>query len=462
MAAKQAQVDILILTPIRVEYEAVTTILSAPKVWQNKADQNTYLSGRLPGQGRSPVVAVRETGSGLLATAEAVSQGMSLKPKLLVLFGTAGGIKRVKIGDLIIGTTGYSYESGRVVTEGFYSSPRSLPATRRLIELARAVVQQTDRWHQYLPEGSSPAVRFGPIASGNKVITSRYSSLGRQLQERMDDAIGLEMESFAFLKAAANYPVETLIVRGVSDLLDDKREANKNGSKKRAVSNAAALLLGILLDERLNLSKKRHHFKPFALALLTMLLLVFGVVQWRSYSNSQTSNSYPLLIDSSTQKINEVMGPSLAVAESSELAMDKPPPQQPVKKQYQPQSTLGQTDESPPLQDAGGDPASTAHPETSVSTSDTTTTGQADMNDKIDPPEPEALYPCSFFVFRPDNKLAKSVIIDGQIYSLYQPIIDLLPGKHHLKIYYNGTETSEIEFNVLPQKEEQIFNLDFR
>ena len=130
--------DVAILTPISVEYNAVKKWLE--NVREEEQEGAYYTIGSFRGQHHTYQIALRETGSRnnvmALATEHIIR---AFQPAVVILTGIAGGVKDVAIGDIVVATQAYGYEAGKATDAGFASRPNVLPYSRELLELAKMI-----------------------------------------------------------------------------------------------------------------------------------------------------------------------------------------------------------------------------------------------------------------------------------------------------------------------------------
>ena len=99
-----------------------------------------------------------------------------------------------------------------------------------------------------------PRAFVGAIAAGESVVASTNSSTEKLLQQNYGDALAIEKEGYGFLEAARrSRGVSAIVIRGISDLLDGKAEADAKGSQEMAARHASRFafeLLAKLAGER--------------------------------------------------------------------------------------------------------------------------------------------------------------------------------------------------------------------
>jgi len=244
----------VILTAIPVEYKAVRAHLSD---LQEEAhwEGTIYERGNFSSNGHSWQVGIVEMGAGIAEAAVETKRAIDyFKPSVVLFVGLAGGLKDVAIGDVVAATKVYGYESGKVIKETFLPRPNVSQVSYVLEQRAKAEARKED-WLKRIKEPipkTKPRAFIGAIAAGDKVVASTKSDVYQLLRTNYGDALAVEMESHGFLKAVrANPEINALIVRGISDLIDGKSNADAAGSQEKAAQHASAFAFEILADELL-------------------------------------------------------------------------------------------------------------------------------------------------------------------------------------------------------------------
>jgi len=255
--ARSEEALIAIVTALPIELEAVVAHLG--EVTGELGDHGTrYELGKFEGAR----VAVVETGAGNVdAAIETETAIARYNPRYLFFVGIAGGIKDVKVGDVVAATRIYSYESGKygpsATGKEFLPRPKMGEASHFLVQLAHAV-SRAGRWRDRLGDKSQqPDAHVGPLVAGEKVMTSVDAPEISLIRTTYSDALALEMEGFGVLRVAySRENVRMIVVRGISDMLTGKTEAEAGGSQPRAAANAAAFvfqMIEVLLKDTLRI-----------------------------------------------------------------------------------------------------------------------------------------------------------------------------------------------------------------
>lgn len=262
----------VIMTAIPVEYQAVRSFLTDIR-------EETHLSGTVYERGRFRFddmhweVGLVEIGAGNTSAAfEAERAIHHFSPRVVLFIGVAGGLKDVVLGDVVAATKVYGYESGKAKSS-FETRPDVGNSTYSLEQRARAEAKKED-WLRRLGEPEytqRPRVLVGPIAAGEKVVSSTRSAIYKFLRLRYGDALAVEMEGYGFLQATqANQQVDALVVRGISDLIDDKSKTDSAGHQEIAAKHAAAFAFEVLfkvgLDELLKSPEQASNFEYIGIA----------------------------------------------------------------------------------------------------------------------------------------------------------------------------------------------------
>jgi nucleoside phosphorylase len=234
----------VILTALAVEYQAVREHLTA-------ITEHTHPKGTVYETGRFEEweVLIAETGPGNQSAAVETERAIQhFAPNVLMFVGIAGGIKDVQLGDVVVATKVYGYESGKAANE-FLPRADVASSAYPLEQRARSEAKKPD-WSariKNMRKEAVPAVVVAPIAAGEKVISSTQSAVYTFLRNVYSDAVAVEMEGSGCLTAVhANADVQAVIVRGISDLIDGKERTDSAGWQKAASVNASAFAFEML------------------------------------------------------------------------------------------------------------------------------------------------------------------------------------------------------------------------
>ncbi|NEQ65975.1 MAG: tetratricopeptide repeat protein [Symploca sp. SIO2D2] len=243
----------VILTALPVEYLAVRTHLV--ELEERINPQGTiYEQGKFIGNEYEWEVGIAEVGAGNAGVAAETAQAIAyFQPKILLFVGIAGGIKDVAIGDVVVATDVYGYESGKV-GEQFLTRPKVGKSAYALVQRAKSEARK-EEWLQRLSSSPirQPLVFVAPIAAGEKVVSSRQSDIFQFLRASYNDAIAVEMEGFGFLNAAFAYPdIKAILIRGISNLIEGKNDDSVESEEVRQ-------------------EKASHHASAFAFEMLSKL-----------------------------------------------------------------------------------------------------------------------------------------------------------------------------------------------
>lgn len=235
---------VVIVTALDVETKAVLRHLGDG--WTDEQVQGTvYYRGKF----ESWDVVVVEAGPGNSSAAVLAGGAISrYQPAIALFVGVGGGIKDVKLGDVVVASKVYGYESGKDTATGFKERPDLQRSAHPLEQRARAMCKRNE-WRQRLDQNidhGSPELMVGPVAAGEKVVASQRSATAKFLKQHYSDAIAVEMEGRGFLEAAHINSVLGTVIRGISDLLSKKASADRAGGQKRAADAASAVAFELL------------------------------------------------------------------------------------------------------------------------------------------------------------------------------------------------------------------------
>jgi nucleoside phosphorylase len=153
------------------------------------------------------------------------------RPDISLFVGVGGGIKDVALGDVVVGTKVYGYESGKDEDGGFKSRADLHRGAHLLEQRARAMCKRNERRQRLDPAlpALTPELFVEPIAAGEKVVASNRSPTAKFIKKHYSDAVAVEMEGRGFLEAAHIHSTVAVVIRGISDLLSKKAASDGAG-----------------------------------------------------------------------------------------------------------------------------------------------------------------------------------------------------------------------------------------
>ncbi len=255
----------VILTALSVEFKAVRLMLENISKKPRNVCGIRYTLGEFKTDESVIVdIALAPVGKGnkkaLLATQNAMQH---FNPDCIFFVGVAGGIKSVKIGDVVAADRVYEYETAKI-EETIKARPEVEKSQGDMVGLA-TFVANNDEWLERIdrPLLTSELVKIGgdytclcptnpnaivaPIAAGSKVVASGSSEVNQLFDNSYNDALAVEMEGAGFLSAILQYPeFPAIVIRGISDLLDGKTKSDNSGSQEIASAHAAAFAFELL------------------------------------------------------------------------------------------------------------------------------------------------------------------------------------------------------------------------
>lgn len=251
-SAVQRSVTVVFITALQEEFAAVTKQLVDK---QEHVEKGTiYEIGKLR---LTPEVecdaAVVQVGMGNALSAAATERAIAfLQPAFAFFVGIAGGLRdELAVGDVVAADKIYGYEGGKADIE-FKPRPEATNVSHEALQRAHAVARD-GRWLARITPTPKrpPQALVKPIVSGEKVLTSETAEEMKRIRKIYTDAHAVAMEEHGFGVALRPHTnVCFAVVRGISDVIENKAEADRAGSHdiaaRHSVAFACEMLAGLL------------------------------------------------------------------------------------------------------------------------------------------------------------------------------------------------------------------------
>ena len=244
---------ILILTALELERQAVLVHLDTIEEELHPETGTVYKVGYYnTSKGKMKIVVGRTDQTNTNAGIETERALTHFSPSHAFFVGVAGGLKDVKVGDIVIGKEVFGYERGKETDNKFLNRPQFGFSSYDLEHLAVSH-GKSNEWKEkskiLIDQNFSQEISIysGTIAAGEKVMANIDSETLEFLRTNVSNAYAVEMEGLGFLEACRPFiQVKSLLLRGISDLIKGKDSSDEKGSQPYASRNVSAFLFSLI------------------------------------------------------------------------------------------------------------------------------------------------------------------------------------------------------------------------
>jgi len=199
-------IDFAILTAIEVERRAVCRTFGLTDEHRCRKGSRVYWRGGLElntGETYELVVAQAPDAANIDAALLTNDLLRDWEPGAILLVGIAATAdpKKVRLGDIVVGSEVFYYERGKVTPTGAKPEPKIISADSTLWANVSTLPDWKPRNLPARPDGTEdhPGVFFGVIASGEKVIADAVAR--EELTKAHRKILAIEMEGYGFSRA---------------------------------------------------------------------------------------------------------------------------------------------------------------------------------------------------------------------------------------------------------------------
>jgi nucleoside phosphorylase len=180
------------------------------------------------------------------------------RPEFIILSGIAGGVSGrdgIGLGDVVVADHVDWYEMRKIA--GGKDVIRKQAFDHPSMYLRETITQRVKIRGQWLarvgkdrPVEGQPKVLEGNLIAGDKILGDGENEYQRKILREFDKALAVDMESYGLARGVYNarsaryYNLNYLVIRGISDLVDDKRNDDQRKRwRDYAAATAAAFAL---------------------------------------------------------------------------------------------------------------------------------------------------------------------------------------------------------------------------
>ncbi|WP_025273603.1 5'-methylthioadenosine/S-adenosylhomocysteine nucleosidase [Haloglycomyces albus] len=232
-------VDIVVLTALNCEFEAVRQYIKEPERYRHDAGTGFDIGYLADSDCR---IALVRTGAGNQPAAILAERAVTeFAPRAVFFVGVAGALwDSPGLGDVVVASRVYAYHGGTSEDDGLKARPRVWEAPHLIDQIANEIIRSGIWTERLPPETPTPTAVSAPIAAGEVVQNSRVSREAQWIRRHYNDATAIEMESAGVAQAAHLNSVDIAVVRGISDKADGTKGSDGDVEwQPRAAEHAA-------------------------------------------------------------------------------------------------------------------------------------------------------------------------------------------------------------------------------
>ena len=246
--------DYAIITALNSpEFDAVKQVFADYSLINVEGDNSTYYEAKLS-NGQKLLLATDDK-MGMVAMAQFTEKVIqTFRPRNICMTGIAAGVEgEINLGDIMVASESWNYESGKIVEGGFLPDYSSISIKQELCSKINKITEMPMKLFgikQGFP-GESPkhdlAMKSGPIASGSAVVSDPADLEKPKRMTRK--LLGLEMEIYGMYFACVNTstpkPENFLAVKSVCDFAN----ARKNDNYQTYAAYTSVGFLKLIIEE---------------------------------------------------------------------------------------------------------------------------------------------------------------------------------------------------------------------
>lgn len=264
LCGKLGHATVAILTMTVQEFTGVRAVFGL----NQELVSTPYAVKELNKRNEYPVVIRRAAGqTNVLSTQMTRDILEDFRPSYLLVIGTAGGHsgrENIKLGDIVVADF-IDYSGYWKLKDGVFHARRNAcdhPSLHLLANFAEGLSRSPEVWqHRFASHKDGepyPKVLTGAVVAGDLLMGDADNAEQQRILTAYDKALAFEMESYGVARtvyeyrSSVHYNPQFLIIRGISDLVNEGADANNEiRAKWTPFAVDAAATFALVLVERL-------------------------------------------------------------------------------------------------------------------------------------------------------------------------------------------------------------------